>query len=369
MNIQQRPGIITDAYIQYVIAHAIKDVAQQEYSRLATGLQPSDIMERLTEALVELRGLSRGEMPNYSPWTGLCYLTWYQPHHINLAFTMLHELSDAIRRTLDGARNNAEFRWIDFGCGSLPMHIALSAASAVDPVLPSSGSSILGIGIDTSEHMLKLGNEVVRAIKKLDPRLTRACKNLYTGATLPVPSRSPWETTSVPTVLSVMHAFYRENISDVEAALTSLIRSSNPELIFVTAHTSAERLVDRAFSRQEDRYDYVSKRFDYPQALRFSGELKAITAFRYGLADLIEIERANVVTEGLSARQDHAGVYHSGYSEWDVSSRGIRNSLDGSDLQFLNETDMAIKYLSRKVWWSGAEVDVRIYFRKHTRFL
>ena len=177
-----RPQPITDIYIERVIAQAIADVARQEYSRLASGLQPFEIIERLTEALTELRGLSRGYMPSYNPWVTLCYLTWYQPHHINLAYTILGELPGPIRKTLIDVQSSGRFRWIDFGCGSLPMHVALYAAASIGRILASPQSRILGTGIDSSNHMLRIGRQVIRTINELDPRLMRGSDNLLTRA-------------------------------------------------------------------------------------------------------------------------------------------------------------------------------------------
>lgn len=366
MNTLRTPRDITEAYIQGVITQAITDVAKHEYNRLASDLPPFDIMQRLTDALVELRGLGSGNMPSYNSWTALCHLTWYQPHHINLAFTILRELSASIRNALAGTQELNSFRWIDFGCGSLPMHIALSAALTVESDLRSARSRVSGIGIDSSDHMLRLGEALVRNIQKHDCRLTQGCKNLQTSSSIQTISSSLRGSATTPTILSVMHAFYRENISEIEAALASLISASDPELVFVTAHPSSEALVDCAFSRHNHRYDFVSKRFDYTQPLWFSGQLIPITAFRQGLAQLIEIQRADVVNEGMSARQDFADFYQTNVSEWDVASRSFRNELDSTDLQFVKETDMAINYLRKEVCWSGAEVEARVYFRKQT---
>ena len=344
-----------------MIAQAIADVARQEYRRLASGLQPFEIMERLTKALVELRGLSRGDMPSYSPWVTLCYLTWYQPHHVNLAYTILGELPDHIRKTLIEVQTSDRFRWIDFGCGSLPMHVALYAASSIGRILASPQSRILGSGIDSSNHMLRIGRQLVETINEIDPRLMRGSESLSTGADSMQASPA---SAGIPTILSVMHAFYRENISEVSNALASLITARDPKLIFVTAHSSSEALVECAFSRHKDRYEFVSKRFDYAQSLRFNGELTSLTALREELAQLITIERANVVNEGLSARRDDADVFDSGAFEWDGGSHSIRKALDGSDLQFIDDTGMAVNYLSKSVLWSGAEVEARIYFKK-----
>ena len=357
---------ITDVHAQGVIAQAITDVASEKFAKLAAASQPFEIVEKLTDGLIGLRDLRRGIMPNYNSWTAFCYLTWYQPHHINLAFTMLTELSGFIRSKIFDAGGVDCFRWIDFGCGSLPMHTALYVASAMGAVVPSPTTRILSNGIDSSGSMMRTGVDLVRAIGKIDSRLARGSENLRISANLPAEPGGTRASVQTPTILSVMHTFYRENISSVASELGSLIEKTNPELILVTVHPSSDGLVDQAFSQHGDQYDMESKRYDYSQPLRFTGKLTSVTALREKLADFIEIQRVNVVNEGLSSQSDYAGVYDAGLAEWDGNSHSIRRYLYGPASQFLYETDIAISYLKREVFWSGAEVEARVYFRKQT---
>lgn len=357
---------ITDIYAQDVIAQAIADVASEKFKKLAAASRPFEIVEKLTGGLIGLRGLRRGIMPDYNPWTAFCYLTWYQPHHINLAFTMLAELSGFVRNKIVEAGGVDSFRWIDFGCGSLPMHIALYSASAMGAVVPSPTTRILSNGVDSSGSMMRTGIDLLRAIGKIDSRLARGSENLRIGANFPAEPEDARASRQPPTILSVMHAFYRENISGVASELGSLIKTTKPELILVTGHPSSDGLVDQAFSQHEDQYDVESKRYDYSQPLRFTGKLTSVTTLREDLADFIEIERVSAVNDALSAQRDYAGVYDAGLVEWDGSSHSIRRSLYGPDLQFIYETDVAINYLQREVSWSGAEVEARIYYRRQT---
>lgn len=355
---------LTDDYIADIFARAITSVARREYERLKTGLRPFEVMERLTQAQMELNGLKRREMPDYEDWTSLCYLTWYQAHHINLAYTIVDDWSSYIRKTLDDSESFGGFRWIDFGCGSLPMHMSLCALSALGRVSPYLNSPIFGIGIDKSRSMLRIGRAVVSAINRLDPRLTHGSENLATFASVEDYSRSGFPIGNVPSILSVMHAFYPENISDVSLAIQSLIETTHPELIIVTSHPDSETMAGDVFSPYLDRYDRGDRRYDHSQLLRFNGQLEAITALREQWAEIVEIERVDTVNEGLSAQRDYAGINDFGLIHWDGVSRAIREKLVGPDVQFIDDTDTAIKYLNGEVTWSGSEVAAQVYYRK-----
>ena len=367
MHHQDRQDEIDDVYVANVITQAITEVAEREFERLSTGSKTFEVVDKITDALKQLDGLRRGTMPTYDEWTSLCYLTWYQPHHINLAYTLLAQMSRSFRRTLEHVGGLNTFRWIDFGCGSLPMHTALYAALATKEFLQGSNPCVLAIGIDSSAAMVKLGNSVLRAIENIDSRLTHGLGNLTTSVSPSGTFQLGSPSNSVPTILSVMHAFYRENCSEVASALKSLIEATDPELIIVTVHPSSVGLIERSFSPFRNSYDFVNKRFDNSQPLRFNGELEPVTVFRQDLGQFIRDERANVVNEGLSAQRDYAGVYDVGLGDWDGATASIRRHLYGSDLQYIDDTDLAIRFLNNPVAWTGAEAEARVYFRKQTQ--
>lgn len=360
---QDQPSL-TDRYVSTVIAQAITDVASQQYDRLSAGLDPFEIVDEIAAALRQLEGLSRGDMPAYDDWDALCYLTWYQPHRINLAYTMLCQISRNVQRTLKRAGGLDEFRWIDFGCGSLPLHTALYAALASKQFLEGSNPRIFSYGIDSSAPMAGIGHSLLRSIGKIDPRLTRGSEELittgYSSDTLDLATLS----NDIPTILSVMHVFYRENRSEVEAELKSLIAVTDPELIIVTVHPASVGLVDRTFSCLRNGYEFVERVYDYSQRMRFKGRLVSVERFRESLAQIVEDERVNIVNEGLQARISDAGVADIRFGGWDGNSLSIRRFLSEDDIDYIDDTDMAVSYLRNHVTWTGAEVLLRVYFRQ-----
>ncbi len=344
-------------------------VAEDEFKCLASGLDEFDILERLTDGLIELQGLSVGQMPQYNPWTSLCYLTWYQPHHINLALTMLTEKTKLIQKTFG---NNDGIRWIDFGCGSFPMHIALDVATAVDPVLESYRSRIHRIGIDSSEHMLSIGEQLMRTIEALEPSLTLGSKTLIAGTDLRERLQAIEESGNLPTVLSVMHVFYKENIVQVKNELAGLIASLEPKLILVMGQSSSKPLLDCVFSDHLDTYLHPQSKLygALQQPLRLSGELAPITALRRKWRKYIRnvlLRRDGTFSEGGSTGQRNATVVHQkGVSESNTSPGSTRKVADGADLR-TEGYQMAMNYLKQGVNWSGhpsaAPVEVRVYYR------
>ena len=304
-------------------------------------------------------------MPDYNPWTALCHLTWYQPHHINLAFTLLTEQAGTIQEKLDARQEQDGIRWNDFGCGSFPMHIALDVATVIDPVLGAYRSRIHGIGIDSSEPMLSVGKKLMRKIREFDSNRTLGSIPLITRTNSRDDSFSVRQPRNRLTVLSVMHAFYRENIAQVKKEIARLIVSSDPELIFVTAHPSSERLLDCAFKDHLDEYDPEPIQ---TQRLRFGGELKPITALRQEWREIIETARGRrraATGECRATRRGNAGGSSYRVHEWSASPNSIRNPANVVDLRAA-EFDTAIRYLNSPVRWTGPPTVARVYFRKRT---
>lgn len=351
---------ITDNHVAKVIPQAITDVASQEYDRLSASLDPVEIVDEVTAALKQLDGLRRGDMPAYDDWDALCYLTWFQPHRINLAYTMLCQMSRSVRKTLKRVGGLDRFRWIDFGCGSLPLHTALASRR----FLSGSNPRIFSYGVDPSASMVSVGHSLLRAIGKIDPRLTRGSEELittgYSSGTLDLTTLS----NCMPTIVSVMHVFYRENRTEVASELKSLIAATDPELIIVTVHPASVGLVDRTFSSYRSSYEFVERHYDYSQRLRLKGHLVSVTNFRRTVAQLVEDERVNIVNEGLQARKSDAGGVGVGFGGWDGNSSSIRRFMSDEDLDYIDDSDMAVSYLTNDVTWRGAEVLLRVYFRK-----
>ena len=131
---------------------AIAIVAGEEYKRLSHGLSLHEKANRVEGALKELEKLQYGKIPDYSDkWVALFYLTWYQPSHINLAYSIIKESGEPL---------NDRLHIVDFGCGALAMQfgVALSMSEAIEE--GQSFSKLRIDSIDTSKPMIDIGKKV-----------------------------------------------------------------------------------------------------------------------------------------------------------------------------------------------------------------
>ena len=130
MNNGINDATMSPADIPALIDQAIAQVATIEYDRLSGNGRIYDAIDRVGETVLSYDSLKNGIMPNYDSWHSLMYLTWYQPHHINLAYTLLAEMAGKLNCSSAPELGNGKLRLIDLGCGNLSMHIALKLALA-----------------------------------------------------------------------------------------------------------------------------------------------------------------------------------------------------------------------------------------------
>ena len=140
--------------------NAIAKAAKAEFSRLATKLNGDKVKvaRAVGNALRELERLQSGNQPRYNDeWLALLYSTWYQPYHINLAYSMIKAMT--MQRDSEGAvlTPTGKLHVVDFGCGTLAMQfgIALAAANALQK-----GQCLTAIRIDlidSSRAMIDMG--------------------------------------------------------------------------------------------------------------------------------------------------------------------------------------------------------------------
>ena len=134
---------------------AIAKVAKTESRRLMKSKSRKKAAKGIETALHDLEGLQKGEIPYYDDkWLPLLYSTWYQPSHINLAYSMINKMAkrrDPKRAVLT---RKGKLHVVDFGCGTLAMQfgVALAAADAIQQGQPL--TSIKIDLIDSSQPMI-----------------------------------------------------------------------------------------------------------------------------------------------------------------------------------------------------------------------
>lgn len=144
--------------------HAIANVARAESSRLREEQSDEEVARGIETALRGLDGLRERRMPCYDDdWLAVLYSTWYQPSHINLAYSMIAAVAGRREGSL---APNGRLHVFDFGCGTMAMQfgVALATADALQQGQPPTAVSVTSI--DSSQKMIDLGMKIWQNFKQ-----------------------------------------------------------------------------------------------------------------------------------------------------------------------------------------------------------
>ena len=266
----------TKAAVTKALDTAIVKVAEERFGSLIKGLSDQEIAVNIHNALLALKNLQDGIMPNYQdPWIALFYSLWYQPGHINLAYTLSKLIPEENNPLLTGSGSLEVF---DFGCGELATQfgLALTAADALEEhgTIPQ----IAILSEDDSEPMKDIGwriwHNFVREIANYPElgALLRVCQTMIFEHQ-DDPKATSW--------LTALHVAYEKNAEPVKQQLDSLVARREPEIVLVTTHEVSE---DWAYSPVGYGYTDIS---DVLAEARFvlGGKFNATTNFRSDLCD------------------------------------------------------------------------------------
>ena len=275
--------------VAHVLDKAIATVAEQEFNRLAGGLNNDQIVaEKVTETLESLRGLQRGYEPEYNEWEALFYLTWYQPRQINAALTILRQLYADARN--ERPRTEYPLYIIDVGCGALAVQIA-TAIVATEYQREDIDVSVQGI--DPSEPMKKIGENlwlefwyIVDQYPDLS-YLSSACDMMTTTCDLFDSHTSYYRSEDAflqyypdcECWLMAVHTVYESNKQFMKDTLQTIRDKSGPDVILVTSHASKRDIA--SFVVGENFQSCVLR----SNALLLSGNLPETTEWRRRLID------------------------------------------------------------------------------------
>lgn len=242
---------------------ALVKAAEDEYRRLSKELNGDrfEIAKAVEKALLELLKLLRGKMPCYdNEWVPLLYSTWYQPSHVNLAYSMIDAMVK--KRGWDGAlTKSGKLHVVDFGCGTLAMQFGVALAAADALRRKERVDSIRVDLIDSSRGMIDMGCKIwdqfkqeVNEDSKLDP-LSEACSLVKSKVLEDVERTEVCE--GEDRWISAIHAVYEENKCEVETDLNKLGYRMNPDVGFVTSHRRNSSLYDLDLHFGDFRYPTV----------------------------------------------------------------------------------------------------------------
>ena len=97
-------------------------VADEQLQKISIGKSRQEVAENIIRTLRAFRDLQSGCMPKYDEWDALYYAVWYQPSHINMAYSVIQKIPSHVNPLLGG---KGELYVRDFGCGQLAMQFAL----------------------------------------------------------------------------------------------------------------------------------------------------------------------------------------------------------------------------------------------------
>lgn len=259
---------------------AISTAAKTQIAQLSHGLRPHDVARRIQSALQSLSQLQDFKLPKYDAWDAVFYSLWYQPTHINLAYTLLQQIPRGLNPIVDG---KGCLHIVDFGCGSLAMQFGLAMAMAEAMQRNRELPIVVVTSEDASQDMKDHGelmwdifvSEISRKdqYRELD-HLRIACREIITGEL----EEARWicnelyqEEGSPPvTWLTALHVAYEESAESVQQSLEALTHTVSPNIILITSHEATTR---DAFSPSPTRYRDSSARLsgaDLVLAGRFS---------------------------------------------------------------------------------------------------
>ena len=167
-------------------------------------------------------------MPKYNEWDALFYLVWYQPSHINLAYSLAQKIPKDHNPLLSG---RGHLRVVDFGCGALAMQLALVIAETEARLKGNATISLETISIDESIPMETLGQRVLDLFRKRFLEKTMEDRHLSV-------ERRQSESGPERRWVTAIHVAYETNAKEVKRELDDLVEDESPDLILVTKNSN-----------------------------------------------------------------------------------------------------------------------------------
>ena len=265
--------------------------AEKEFRRLCKGMAPEQIAKEIFGTLRSLEGLQSGEMPEYDEWDALFYVLWYQPEHINLAYTLAQRRLEQDQASI---QQSGGLEVSDFGYGALALQFGFALATAATLEADQYPPALTVTSSDANQPMLLLGRKLWdKFIREITiggypslARVQRACGALrfalpsgWTETPACVHYSSLSKHASIlknNRWLTALHVAYEDFHIEVTRELNDRVSKEKPSQILVTAQPEAFRW---AFVPDETTYSR-SKDNLRENDLAFEGEFQKTSEFR-----------------------------------------------------------------------------------------
>ena len=105
----------------------IADEGNATLNRLKSAASDRNFVQNTHRTLRTFGALRTGAMPEYNEWDAFLYSVWYQPGHVNLAYSCIEALPNALNPLKGGS---GQLFLNDFGSGQLAAQWALVVAAS-----------------------------------------------------------------------------------------------------------------------------------------------------------------------------------------------------------------------------------------------
>ena len=239
----------TVMYVTRALDISTTTVLTRQIDQLIEGMDPKGVSQCVLSSLRSLEALQQGKMPEYNSWDAVLYAAWYQPSHINLAYSLIRRVPYEFNPLRWG---KGALYVEDFGCGQLAMQFGLLIAAS--DALESLGGcpSISILSKDPSDKMKEIGWQIWREFKaqisdsKKYPQLQRLREAM---ARISFHNRFSEE---YEHWVSLLHVAYQESKDSVQESVGPVVEENLPRVILVSSHPRAR---ENAFCPSGWTYD------------------------------------------------------------------------------------------------------------------
>lgn len=256
------------ATLREALETAILNVADKRLNELTKGKTKREIAEAIVRTLRSCEQLQSGVMPEYNNWDALYYPLWYQPSHINMAYSLIEQIPTNINPLIDG---KGQLYVTDLGAGQWAMQLALLLWAA--EVKDTSGyTPIVQVDSrDPEKSMWYTGLEIWRAFiaevsNSQSPEFSSAREVLKSFRSRKFSMTVVRERQEAILWLTLLHVAYQQSADSIGKQVCEILSKSKPDLLLVTCHRGAR---DNAFAPPTESYTKISE-------LTFPGQCESL---------------------------------------------------------------------------------------------
>ena len=235
---------LTKRAVAETLENAIIRAANHEMSHIWDDWVAANNGIAVENALGSLRSLQRGGIPRYDDrWVALLYSSWYQPSHINMAYSMIAAMTQIGFTNGATLTNSGDLHVVDFGCGALAMQFGVCLAVADSLEQGQTIRKVRVDSIDTSQSMIDVGLKIWKEFKNLieqDERTHLLCYVRQAIQLMDIQTCTSYEEirkqAKADRWMSSLHTVYPANFIGVKKALSSIYKTVTPLAGFITSH-------------------------------------------------------------------------------------------------------------------------------------